>query len=84
MGLGGRGLPRIGVDEPNASRIGRKASGRDYPGYAGLIEVRERIDWLDASVEAGSVDGAIQHDGADLFDRYVLPPEPDDDVGDEL
>jgi hypothetical protein len=82
--LGGRGLPRIGVGETNQGRAGRKTSGQDFPGYAALFEVKERIDWLDASVENAGGTAALHHDESEqLLERYFLPPEPDADLSDE-
>ena len=79
--LGGKGLPRIGIDDPNTSNFGPTVAGKTVPGFAALVRVREIIQPPQPE-DPGDVltDGTVTILQGDLeiMDRTF---EPDDGSG---
>lgn len=79
--LGGQGVQRIGIDDPNRANVGHRKAGRHYPGFAALFELRELVlptqpqDPDDVTTDAPFT---LTHDGVAVLDHTLEPPDGDE------
>lgn len=79
--LGGRGVQRVGIDDPNTDQLGVHVSGQHFPAFAAVFSVREVIvssQPVDPTNVTTDSPFATTEGGAPMLDRTLEPTDGQD------
>lgn len=73
--MGSQAIQRIGIDDPNTTKVGTKVSGRDYPALVAVIAVREMVTRRENNQPMADAPINICNNGVEILGRTLTYPD---------